>query len=122
MLGSVQEDAAIATADLAEGETVTLSLSDGLLHADPGGGDATGVTTTSAAEGEVVGVTGFEGVIDLDPGHVSVIQVPPVRSGPVENIDDIAAACADVPIVPPRASNPSSAPRCRHRTDRIRGG
>ncbi|EMA20946.1 MULTISPECIES: DUF7839 domain-containing protein [Haloarcula] len=99
VLGSVQEDAAIATADLAEGETVTLSLSDGLLHADPGGGDATGVTTTSAAEGEVVGVTGFEGVIDLDPGHVSVIQVPPVRSGPVENVDDIAAACADAPIV-----------------------
>ncbi|MBX0321577.1 winged helix-turn-helix transcriptional regulator [Halomicroarcula sp. F13] len=100
VLGSVQEDAAIAEAALEEGETVSLSLSEGLLHAAPGDdGGATGVTTTSAAAGSVVGVTGFEGVIDLEPGHVSVVQVPPVRSGAVTNTDDIAAACEDAPIV-----------------------
>ncbi|WP_276271521.1 MarR family transcriptional regulator [Haloarcula litorea] len=99
VLGSVQEDAAIAEADLDEGETVTLSLRDGLLHARPGTSGATGVTTTSAADGEVVGVTGFEGVIDLDPGHVSVLQVPAVRSGPVEDTAAIADACEGVPIV-----------------------
>ncbi|PSP84271.1 Crp/Fnr family transcriptional regulator [Halobacteriales archaeon QS_1_68_17] len=100
VLGSVQEDAAVATGRIEEGETVSLSLSDGLLHAAPGGeGTATGVATTSADAGEVVGVTGFEGVIDLDPGHVRVRQVPPVRSGPVEDTDDLAADCADADLV-----------------------
>jgi putative transcriptional regulator len=100
VLGSVQEDAAIAEADVTEGQTVTLSLSAGLLHARPGDdGGATGVTTTDADAGEVVGVTGFEGVIDLDPGHVSVIQVPTIRSGRVEDHDELAAACAGVPLV-----------------------
>jgi putative transcriptional regulator len=100
VLGNVQEDAAFADADLEAGETVTLSLSEGLLHAAPGDDDgATGVTTTAAREGDVVGVTGFEGVIDLQPGHVTVVQIQPIRSGPVENTSEIAAACADVPIV-----------------------
>ncbi|WP_254274001.1 MarR family transcriptional regulator [Haloarcula marina] len=100
VLGSVQEDAAIAEAALDEGETVSLSLADGLLHAAPGDhGGATGVTTTSAEEGAVVGVTGFEGVIDLEPGHVSVVQVPTVRSAPNGSDADIAAVCADAPIV-----------------------
>ncbi|GGN86632.1 MULTISPECIES: winged helix-turn-helix transcriptional regulator [Haloarcula] len=100
VLGSVQEDAAIAEADLAEGQTVSLSLSEGLLHAAPGDdGGATGVTTTSAEAGSVVGVTGFEGVIDLEPGHVSVLQVPPVRSGAATDTADIASACENVSIV-----------------------
>jgi putative transcriptional regulator len=100
VLGSVQEDAAIAEADLSEGETVTLSLSDGLLHAAPGdAGGATGITTTAAAAGEVVGVTGFEGVMDLEPGHVSVVQVPPIRSGRVEATDPIVDACDAAAIV-----------------------
>jgi len=100
VLGSVQEDAAIADSAVDAGETVSLSLSEGLLHAAPGDdGRATGVTTTSAEAGEVVGVTGFEGVIDLNPGHVSVVQVPPVRSGSVENIAKIETACEGVPIV-----------------------
>jgi len=100
ILGSVQEDAAFAEADLESGQTVSLSLSEGLLYAAPGDeGGATGVTTTDAATGEVVGVTGFEGVIDLEPGHVSVVQVPAVRSGPADAAADIAATCEDVPIV-----------------------
>ena len=82
VLDAMGEDAAIATDEITEGETVTLSIEDGLLHATPGeSGGATAVATTDAAVGTDVGVTGFEGVIDLDPGSVTVYQVPPVRSG-----------------------------------------
>jgi len=100
VLGSVQEDAAIADADFETGETVSLSLEAGLLRAGPHEGDgATGVATTDAAAGEVVGVTGFEGVIDLDPGHVSVVQVPAVRTGGGGSGADVASTCEGVPIV-----------------------
>ncbi|USZ69049.1 winged helix-turn-helix transcriptional regulator [Halorussus salilacus] len=102
VLGSVQEDAAVATDDISEGEAVTLSLSDGLLHATPGEeGPATGVATTDAAAGGDVGVTGFEGIIDFDPGTVTVYQVPPVRSGGAEAVDAdaLASACAAADLV-----------------------
>ena len=101
VLGSVQEDAAIAVEPISEGQTVTLSIADGLLQARPGDGEATGVATTDAGAGEVVGVTGFEGVIDLDPGEVSVLQVPSIRSGrPAEDrLAEIEAACVDADLV-----------------------
>ncbi|MHB9285750.1 winged helix-turn-helix transcriptional regulator [Halobacteriales archaeon Cl-PHB] len=100
VLGGVQEDAAIAEAAIAEGETVTLSMVDGLMHASPGAaGVATGVATTDADPGDVVGVTSFEGVIEFEPGTVTVIQVPPVRSGGVDDPDALAAACADADLV-----------------------
>jgi putative transcriptional regulator len=93
VLGSMQEDAAVATAAIEEGETVSLSVQRGLLHATPGDeGPATGVATTDAAEGAVVGVTGFAGVIDLDPGTVTVYQVAPVRSGNAVHTEALAAA------------------------------
>lgn len=95
VLGGVNEEAAIATADISEGESVTLSMQDGLLHASPGAsGPATGVATTSADSGEEVGVTGFEGIIDMDPGRVTVYQVPPVRSGGSGAVDRDALASA----------------------------
>ncbi|WP_020222902.1 MarR family transcriptional regulator, partial [Halarchaeum acidiphilum] len=82
VLGSVHEDAAIALDDVESGDAVTLTMRDGLLHADPdGNGSASGVATTDAAAGEDVGVTGFEGIIDLEPGRVTVYQIPPVRTG-----------------------------------------
>ncbi|MFB6151889.1 MAG: MarR family transcriptional regulator [Haloarculaceae archaeon] len=102
VLGSVQEDAAIATDDVSEGETVTLTMRDGLQHATPDAdGSATGVATTDAAAGEVVGVTGFEGVIDLEPGEVSVVQVPAVRSGTLgeSGVDELRETCADADLV-----------------------
>jgi putative transcriptional regulator len=102
ILGSVREEAAIATDDIAEGETVTLSLSEGLLHASPGAtGPATGAATTDAEAGEDVGVTGFEGIIDFDPGTVTVYQVPPVRSGgsAAADADALAAACESANLV-----------------------
>lgn len=93
VLGSVHEDAAIAIADVAAGETVTLEMRDGLLHARPGDdGPATGVATTDAVAGDDVGVTGFEGIIDLEPGRVTVYQVPPVRAGGSAAVDHDALA------------------------------
>jgi putative transcriptional regulator len=82
VLQSVQEDAALATDRIEAGETVTLSLRDGLLHATPGEvGPATGTATTSAEAGTDVSVTGFEGVIEMSPGSVAVYQVPRARNG-----------------------------------------
>jgi len=102
ILGSVGEDAAIATTEISEGERVTLSIREGLLHATPGGeGPATGVATTDAEADEDVGVTGFEGIIDLDPGSVAVYQVPPVRSGGSRTVDsdELATACDDAGVL-----------------------
>ena len=102
VLGSVGEDTAIATDAVAEGDPVTLTIVDGLLHATPGGeGPATGVATTDADADEDVGVTGFEGIIDLEPGTVTVVQVPPVRSGGSGAVpaDALASICGDAPLV-----------------------
>jgi len=102
VLGGVNEEAAIATADIAEGESVTLSMQDGLLHAAPGeAGPATGVATTAASAGAEVGVTGFEGIIDMEPGRVTVVQVPPVRAGGSGAVDTeaLTAACAGATLV-----------------------
>ena len=102
VLGAMGEDAAIATDELEEGDPVSLSIEDGLLHASPGTeGPATGIATTDAAAGTDVGVTSFEGVIDLEPGSVTVWQVPPVRAGGSRSADDeaITDGCADADLV-----------------------
>jgi putative transcriptional regulator len=102
VLESVQEDAAIATEAVSAGETVTLSLRGGLLHAAPGDeGPATGVATTAAEAGEDLSVTGFEGVIDIPSGAVTVYQVPPARAGGSDEVDPepLAAACDGADLV-----------------------
>ena len=102
VLESVNEDAAIVTDDVAAGETVTLSLRDGLLYATPGDdGPAIGVSTTDAEEGEDASVTGFEGVIEMEPGSVRVLQIPPARLGGSSDVDlsALADACTDADIV-----------------------
>jgi putative transcriptional regulator len=99
VLGGVNEDAAIASAAIEAGETVSLSLRDGLLHAEPGDdGAATGVATTDAAAGDVVSVTDFAGVIDIDPGEVRVVQVPSTRSGGVGDPAAIATRATDADL------------------------
>lgn len=102
VLEAMSEDAAIAADDVSEGETVTLSIKDGLLTATPGeAGPATGTATTDAAAGTDVGVTGFEGVIDLEAGSVTVVQVPSVRSGGSRAVDSgaVTDACAGADLV-----------------------
>ncbi|MFC4544314.1 MarR family transcriptional regulator [Halosolutus amylolyticus] len=98
VLGAMSEAAYIATDDIEEGETVSLFVEDGLLHASPGEeGPATGVATTDAEAGTDVGVTSFEGVMDLEPGSVTVLQVPTVRAGGSRAIDEstVVEHCAD---------------------------
>ncbi|THE62738.1 winged helix-turn-helix transcriptional regulator [Salinadaptatus halalkaliphilus] len=102
VLGAMSEDAYIAAADIEEGETVSLFLEDGLLHAEPGNeGPATGIATTDADTGTDVGVTSFEGVMELEPGSVTVLQVPSVRTGGSRTIDDdtVSNACVDADLV-----------------------
>ena len=100
VLGSMQEDAAFSTDDVATGEAVSLSIEDGLLHATPGEeGPATGVATTDADAGSIVGVTGFAGIIDLDPGDVTVFQIAPIRSGTPTGSDRLTDAAADADLV-----------------------
>ncbi|AGB15684.1 putative transcriptional regulator [Halovivax ruber XH-70] len=88
LLGAMNEAAAIATDDVTEGETVSLTMREGYIHATPtDDGDATAVATTDAAAGGDVGVAEWEGVIDLEPGTVTVIQIPPVRAGGADAAD-----------------------------------
>lgn len=102
VLDGVREDAAVATAAIEAGQTVTLSVREGLLYADPGEeGPATGIATTDAESGAEVSVTGFEGVIDIDPGTVTVVQVPPAREGGSGDVDEatLEAAVEDADLV-----------------------
>ncbi|SDQ37097.1 DUF7839 domain-containing protein [Natronobacterium texcoconense] len=102
VLGAMGEDAAIATDDVEEGDIVSLSIEDGLLHATPGNeGGATGVVTTDAEAGTDVGVTSFEGVIDLEPGSVTVLQIPAVRSGGsrAADLENVSDRCDEADLV-----------------------
>ena len=100
VLGSMQEDAAIATEPIEAGDTVSLSIREGLLHAEPGEkGPATGVATTDATASDVVGVTGFSGIIDLEPGGVTVFQVPPIRSAKPERTAALTTACERAELI-----------------------
>ena len=100
VLGSMQEDAAFATAEIETGDVVSLSIEDGLLHATPGdSGPATGVATTDADAEAVVGVTGFAGIIDLDPGSVTVFQIAPIRSETPRASETLREAASDADLV-----------------------
>ncbi|WP_129114619.1 DUF7839 domain-containing protein [Halegenticoccus tardaugens] len=82
VVGEVEIETALAGESIEEGETVSLSMRDGALHATPGGGPgATAVAVTDADAGRDVGVSDFEGLLDFDPGSVTVIVVPGVRDG-----------------------------------------
>ncbi|MFB6234319.1 MAG: MarR family transcriptional regulator [Halopenitus sp.] len=95
VLGSVEVDAAIATGDITEGEEVGLAMRDGLLHATPGGGEATAVAVTAGEEGDAIGVTDFEGVVDYDPGTVTAVSIPQVTEGEPPEPDTLRSFAAD---------------------------
>jgi len=82
IVGQVDIDTAVATTDIAEGETVSLTMHDGVLRAMAGdAGGATAVAVTDATEGTDVGVTNFQGVVDYELGDVTVVSLPRVREG-----------------------------------------
>ncbi|WP_435361953.1 MarR family transcriptional regulator [Haloarchaeobius sp. DFWS5] len=82
VVGQVDVDTAIAVGAIEEGDSVSLSMVDGVLHAESGeAGGATAVAVTSAEAQEDVGVTDFEGVLDYDLGTVTVLSLPRVQDG-----------------------------------------
>ena len=79
VIGEVEVETVIATADIEEGQPVSLLMRDGALHARPGAsGSATAVAVTDAGAGDAVGVTDFEGIVEYEPGRVTVVPVPRV--------------------------------------------
>jgi putative transcriptional regulator len=93
VLGKVDIETVIATGSIEEGDTVSLSMRDGVLRATPGdAGSPTAVAVTAAGAGEDVGITDFEGVIDYDLGTVTVVSVPRVQDGGSRAVDPGALA------------------------------
>ena len=92
VIGQVEIETALATGTITEGETVTLSMRDGVLRATPGrkgkgNGGATAVAVTDAEEGLDVGITEFEGVLDYELGAVTAVSVPSVEEGGSASVD-----------------------------------
>ncbi|AAG19832.1 MULTISPECIES: MarR family transcriptional regulator [Halobacterium] len=82
VLEEVDVDTAVADADIDDGERVSLSMHDGVMHATPGAdGSATAVAVTGAAAGQDVGTAEFDGMLDYEPGEVTVLSTPVVQDG-----------------------------------------
>ena len=75
--------AAVADADLATGDKVTLEMRDGVLHAKPWTGTdrVSGVTLVNAKRNTDCGVTRIEGVIPLIPATVMLFVLPSIQAG-----------------------------------------
>lgn len=83
VVDEVENVAAIADEPIDEGQSVTLSMQAGTLHANPGtAGDHTAVAITDAEAGDAIGVAEFQGMLDYDYGTVTIVSVPPVTAGP----------------------------------------
>ena len=79
---------ALAEADLAEGERVSLEMRGGLLYANRKEGiEASGITISDARAGEDVGVSDLKGLISLDEGVIIVAKVPRVQAGGSRKVD-----------------------------------
>ncbi len=79
---------ALAEADLAEGERVSLEMRGGLLYANRKEGiEASGITISDARTGEDVGVSDLKGLIGLDEGIINVAKVPRVQAGGSRKVD-----------------------------------
>lgn len=88
VIGQVDVETALATADIEAGQAVSLSMADGTMRATPGtAGSATAVAATSAEAGTDVGVTDFDGVLDYELGDVTIVSLPRVDAGGSEAVD-----------------------------------
>ncbi|WP_135366563.1 DUF7839 domain-containing protein [Halosimplex halophilum] len=88
VIGQVEVETAIATTEIDEGETVSLTMRDGVLRAMSGdAGSATAVAVTDAEPGRDVGITNFDGVVDYDLGSVTIVSVPQVQNGGSSAVD-----------------------------------
>ncbi|MFC6787603.1 MarR family transcriptional regulator [Halobaculum halobium] len=98
VLGDVEVEVALADGAVDEGDRVTLSMREGILHAhrvadsdaESGGSNppgATAIAVTSGDSGDDVGVTEFDGVVDYELGAVTAVVVPGVRDGGSSAVD-----------------------------------
>jgi putative transcriptional regulator len=125
VVGEVGVETAIATDGVAEGETVSLAMREGVLHATPGdAGSATAVAITDAAAGREVGVADVQGVMDYDLGTVTVVAVPRVQDGGSGAVDPahVAALAADHDLVAVAGTEALAAVRAADVTPDVRFG
>jgi putative transcriptional regulator len=88
VIGQVETETAIASTEISEGETVTMTMQNGVLRAIAGDtGGATAVAVTDASPGADVGITNFEGVVEYELGTVAVVSIPQVQNGGSEAVD-----------------------------------
>jgi len=88
VIGEVEVETVIAATDISEGQTVSLTMQEGVLHAMAGdSGDATAVALTDAEMGADMGVTNFEGVVDYEMGTVTIYSIPQVQHGGSSVVD-----------------------------------
>lgn len=88
VIGQVDIETARASTAIQEGQTVTLTMQDGVLRAMAGDtGGATAVAVTEAEPDQDVGITNFEGVVEYDLGSVSVVSIPQVQNGGSAAVD-----------------------------------
>ena len=88
IIGQVDVETAVATTAIEEGQRVSLTMRDGVLHAAPGAtGGATAVAITDADADQDVGITNVEGVVDYELGTVTVVSVPGVQAGGSSAVD-----------------------------------
>ena len=88
VIGQVEIETAVATTEISEGETVSLTMQDGVLRAMSGGTrNATAVAVTNAEAGQDVGITNFDGVVDYDLGSVTIVSIPRVQNGGSSAVD-----------------------------------
>ena len=88
VIGQVEIETAIAATEISEGETVSLTMQEGVLRVMSGEtGSATAVAVTNAEAGQDVGITNFDGVVDYDLGSVTIVSIPQVQNGGSSAVD-----------------------------------
>jgi putative transcriptional regulator len=87
VVGQVAIWAAIAREPLKKGDTVFLTMEEGILYAGRSGDGASGIAVDDAREGEDVGVSGLSGLIPLQRATVTIVKVPSISSGGSRAVD-----------------------------------
>jgi putative transcriptional regulator len=90
VLTNITTWAAIAAEDLKKGQTVSLTMQDGLLYASgQTNGAATGTAADKARKGEDIGITDIVGILSLEVGRVTVLEIPTIQDGGSRKVDPI---------------------------------
>lgn len=120
VIGRVDVESALATGEITAGQSVSLSMQDGYLHATPGTAPgATAVAVNDADAGQDVGVTDFDGVVDHELGTVTAVSLPTVRNGGSRQVSaelliseadehDLVATAGVEPVAAARAADLTS--------------